>query len=129
MGSYGIGISRLVGAIIESSHDENGIIWPEAVAPFTVGLVNLKSKDTEAITVCENIYNTLNQAGIEVLYDDKDDSPGAKFSRMDLIGLPKQIIYGNNSLKDQMIEIKDRKTSHTEKIKIRDLASKLITSK
>ena len=94
MGSYGIGISRLVGAIIESSHDENGIIWPEAVAPFTVGLVNLKSKDTEAITDCENIYNTLNQAGIEVLYDDKDDSPGAKFSRMDLIGLPKQIIYG-----------------------------------
>mgnify|MGYP001322811985 CR=1 FL=1 len=89
----------------------------------------MKSKDTEAITVCENIYNTLNQAGIEVLYDDKDDSPGAKFSRMDLIGLPKQIIYGNNSLKDQMIEIKDRKTSHTEKIKIRDLASKLITSK
>ena len=88
----------------------------------------MKSKDTEAISVCENIYNTLNQAGIEVLYDDKDDSPGAKFSRMDLIGLPKQIIYGNNSLKDQMIEIKDRKTSHTEKIKISALVGKLITS-
>ena len=129
MGSYGIGISRLVGAIIEASHDENGIIWPEAVAPFTVGLVNLKSKDTEAITVCENIYNTLNQAGIEVLYDDKDDSPGAKFSRMDLIGLPKQIIFGNSSLKDQMIEIKDRKTSHTKKVRISDLSGKLIISK
>ena len=129
MGSYGIGISRLVGTIIEASHDENGIIWPEAVAPFTIGLVNLKSKDTEAISVCENIYNTLNQAGIEVLYDDKDDSPGAKFSRMNLIGLPKQVIFGNNSLKDQMIEIKDRKTSHTEKVKITDLIGKLITSK
>jgi prolyl-tRNA synthetase len=85
----------------------------------------LKSKDTEAIAICENIYNTLNQAGIEVLYDDKDDSPGAKFSRMDLIGLPKQIIFGNNSLKDQMIEIKDRKTSHTEKVKISDLVGQI----
>ena len=129
MGSYGIGISRLVGAIIEASHDENGIIWPEAVAPFTVGLVNLKSKDAEAISNCENIYNTLNKSGIDVLYDDKNDSPGAKFSRMDLIGLPKQIIFGNNSLKDQMIEIKDRKTSQTEKVKITDLVGKLITSK
>ena len=125
MGSYGIGISRLVGAIIESSHDERGIIWPEAVAPFSVGLINLKTKDQDACSICDDIYNNFLQRGIEVLYDNKDDSPGAKFSRMDLIGVPTQIIFGNNSLKDQLIEIKIRKSGQTEKVKIIEIVDKI----
>jgi len=125
MGSYGIGISRLVGAIIESSHDENGIIWPDSVAPFAVGLINLKAKDKDAIAMCEAIYQDLIGAEIDCLYDNKDDSAGAKFSRMDLIGLPKQIIFGNNSIKDSTVEIKDRKTGHTELVNISEIVSKI----
>ena len=79
MGSYGIGISRLVGAIIESSHDDNGIIWPDAVTPFALGLINLKIKDPEAVTMCEQLYQTLNKAGIETLYDDKTIVPVQNF--------------------------------------------------
>lgn len=125
MGSYGIGISRLVGAIIESSHDENGIIWPDSVAPFAVGLINLKAKDKDAIAMCEAVYQDLISAEIDCLYDNKDDSAGAKFSRMDLIGLPKQIIFGNNSIKDSTVEIKDRKTGDTELVKISEIVSKI----
>ena len=125
MGSYGIGISRLVGAIIESSHDENGIIWPDSVAPFAVGLINLKAKDKDAIAMCEAVYQDLISAEIDCLYDNKDDSAGAKFSRMDLIGLPKQIIFGNNSIKDSTVEIKNRKTGHTELVKISEIVSKI----
>ena len=125
MGSYGIGISRLVGAIIESSHDEKGIIWPSAVAPFAVGLINLKVKDTDAKSMCEDLYQTLINAGIETLYDNKDDSAGAKFSRMDLIGIPKQIIFGNNSIKDSTVEIKDRKSGQIEVVNINEIISKI----
>ena len=125
MGSYGIGISRLVGAIIESSHDEKGIIWPSAVAPFTVGLINLKVKDTDAKSMCEDLYQTLINAGIETLYDNKDDSAGAKFSRMDLIGIPKQIIFGNNSIKDSTVEIKDRKSGQIDVVNINEITSKI----
>ena len=125
MGSYGIGISRLVGAIIESSHDEKGIIWPSAVAPFTVGLINLKVKDTDAKSMCEDLYQTLINAGIETLYDNKDDSAGAKFSRMDLIGIPKQIIFGSNSIKDSTVEIKDRKSGQIEVVNINEIISKI----
>ena len=125
MGSYGIGISRLVGAIIESSHDEKGIIWPSAVAPFAVGLINLKVKDTDAKSMCEDLYQTLINAGIETIYDNKDDSAGAKFSRMDLIGIPKQIIFGNNSIKDSTVEIKDRKSGQIEVVNINEIISKI----
>ena len=125
MGSYGIGISRLVGAIIESSHDERGIIWPSAVAPFAVGLINLKVKDTDAKSMCEDLYQTLINAGIETLYDNKDDSAGAKFSRMDLIGIPKQIIFGNNSIKDSTVEIKDRKSGQIDVVNINEIISKI----
>ena len=125
MGSYGIGISRLVGAIIESSHDEKGIIWPNAVAPFAVGLINLKAKDADAKIMCEDLYQALNSAGIETLYDNKDASAGAKFSRMDLIGLPKQIIFGKNSVTDKTVEIKDRKTGQLEVVNISEIISKI----
>ncbi len=110
MGSYGIGVSRLVGAIIEASHDEAGIIWPESVAPFRVGLVNLRAGDTRCTAAADDLYGKLERAGIEVLYDDRDESPGAKFAAMDLIGLPYQLVIGPRGLDKGVVEFKDRKT-------------------
>jgi prolyl-tRNA synthetase len=110
MGSYGIGVSRLVGAIIESSHDENGIIWPLAVAPFHVGLLNLKTQDQTVNDLCDSLYNQLKDNKIDVLYDDRDERPGTKFADMDLIGLPYQIIVGTKTVETGLLEIKNRKT-------------------
>src|SRR5258708_24876267 len=86
MGSYGIGVSRLVGAIIEASHDAAGIVWPESVAPFKVALVNLKPDDGAVSGACTKLYDTLQAKGVTVLHDDRDLRPGAKFADMDLIG-------------------------------------------
>ncbi len=108
MGSYGIGISRLVGAIIEASHDDAGIVWPQAVAPFDVGLINLKVGDAETDGACEIFYKSLREAGLDVLYDDRDDRAGAKFAAMDLIGLPWQLIVGPKGLKAGEVELKER---------------------
>ena len=94
MGSYGIGVSRLVGAIIEASHDEAGIVWPEPVAPFDVGLINLKTDDEDCNETCQTIYRRLAETGVEVLYDDRPGRAGVKFAEMDLIGLPWQLIVG-----------------------------------
>ncbi len=110
MGSYGIGVSRLVGAIIEASHDDKGIIWPEAVAPFKIGLINLKAGDTKADTLAEGLYTQLKTAGIDVLYDDRDERAGTKFADMDLIGLPWQVVIGNKTIDTGMVEVKYRKT-------------------
>ncbi len=110
MGSYGIGVSRLVGAIIEASHDENGIIWPESVAPYKVGLINLRHGDDACTKACDDMYASLKDAGIEVLYDDRDKKAGAKFADMDLIGLPWQIVIGPRGVKDGVVEFKNRKT-------------------
>jgi prolyl-tRNA synthetase len=109
MGSYGIGVSRLVGAIIEASHDEAGIIWPESVAPFKVGLVNLRAGDARCAAAADDLYAKLNRAGIDTLYDDRDDSPGAKFAGMDLIGLPYQLVIGPRGLDKGIVEFKERK--------------------
>jgi prolyl-tRNA synthetase len=108
MGSYGIGVSRLVGAIIEASHDDAGIIWPRAVAPFDVGLINVKSGDRNTDAACEDAYAKLEAAGLSVLYDDRDDRPGAKFAAFDLIGLPWQIIVGPKGIKSGEVELKQR---------------------
>lgn len=110
MGSYGIGVSRLIGAIIEASHDDDGIIWPESVAPFQVGLVNLKTGDAECDKACDEFYKALTDAGVEVLYDDTDDRAGAKFATMDLIGLPWQVVIGPRGLKEGKVELKSRAT-------------------
>ncbi len=116
-GSYGIGVSRLIGAIIEASHDEAGIIWPEAVAPFQIGLINLKSGDaTDA--ACETVYETLTKAGRDVLYDDTNERPGAKFTSMELIGIPWQFIIGPRGLANNMVEIKNRATGEKEEISL-----------
>ena len=110
MGSYGIGVSRLVGGIIEASHDENGIIWPKSVTPFGAGVLNLKPGHEEADKVSESIYNSLLEVGVDPLLDDEKGSIGVKFSRMDLIGLPYQIAVGPRGLKDGLVEVKDRAT-------------------
>jgi len=110
MGSYGIGVSRLVGALIEANHDEAGIIWPESVAPFHVGLINLRSGDMRCRAAADDLYGKLQNVGIEVLYDDRDESPGAKFATMDLIGLPEQIVIGPRGLAAGTVEIKNRRS-------------------
>ncbi|MCB1477862.1 MAG: proline--tRNA ligase [Rhodobiaceae bacterium] len=108
MGSYGIGPSRLAAAIIEASHDDNGIIWPASVAPFDAGLVNLRAGDEKTDSTCAGLYAELEAAGVEVLYDDTDDRAGAKFANMDLIGLPLQVVVGPKGLAENTIEVKTR---------------------
>jgi prolyl-tRNA synthetase len=115
-GSYGIGVSRLVGAIIEASHDDNGIIWPAPVAPFDISLINLKKGDAKTEAACEELYVKLTAAGRDVLYDDTDDRPGAKFATHDLIGSPWQIIVGPRGLEKGTVEVKNRATLRREEI-------------
>ncbi|HVB15787.1 MAG TPA: His/Gly/Thr/Pro-type tRNA ligase C-terminal domain-containing protein, partial [Stellaceae bacterium] len=110
MGSYGIGVSRLVGALIEANHDDAGIIWPESVAPFRLGLINLRPADDKCRLAADELYVKLRNAGVGVLYDDRDESPGAKFAAMDLIGLPDQLILGPRGLASGTIEVKNRRT-------------------
>jgi prolyl-tRNA synthetase len=110
MGSYGIGVSRLPAAIIEASHDEAGIVWPVPVAPFEVGLVNLKSGDPATDAACDSLYGQLQKAGLSVLYDDTEERAGAKFASMDLIGLPFQLIVGPKGVKAGEAEVKERKS-------------------
>ena len=116
MGSYGIGVSRLVGAIIEASHDDAGIVWPESVAPFHVGLINVKCDDAACARAGDDLYARLRRAGIEVLYDDGEERAGAKFANMDLIGLPWQIIVGPRGIKGGVVEVKERRTGRREEM-------------
>jgi prolyl-tRNA synthetase len=116
MGSYGIGVSRLVGAIIEASHDEKGIIWPESVAPYKVALINLRPGDGECAGAADTLYETLQNAGVETLYDDRDERPGVKFADADLIGLPWQVVVGPRGVKAGVVEFKNRATGETEEI-------------
>ncbi len=122
MGSYGVGISRLVGAIIEVFHDDYGIKWPKAVAPFHVGIINIKISDSDCCEASESIYKALSNKGIEVLYDDRDERPGAKFSDMDLIGLPIHITVGPKGLKDGMVEVKNRQNGNREHVDLNNIA-------
>lgn len=125
MGSYGIGVSRLVGGIIEACHDENGIVWPDGVAPFHVGIINMRAGDEECDTACEQAYQALELAGIDALYDDTEDRAGGKFARMDLIGLPWQIVIGPRGLKNGVVEVKNRKTGEKEELPLADALAKV----
>jgi prolyl-tRNA synthetase len=125
MGSYGIGPSRLVAAIIEASHDEAGIIWPDSVAPFDVALINLKTGDAATDAACTEIQASLEAAGLTVLYDDRDERPGAKFATADLIGLPWQVIVGPRGLAEGKVEIKRRAGGERETIAPIDLIARL----
>jgi prolyl-tRNA synthetase len=118
MGSYGIGVSRLVGALIEANHDDSGIIWPESVAPFRLGLINLRAADAKCRAAADDLYGKLRGAGVDVLYDDRDESPGAKFAAMDLIGLPDQLILGPRGLAAGTIEVKNRRSGQREDMPI-----------
>jgi len=125
MGSYGIGVSRLVGAIIEAHHDDAGIIWPENVAPFSVGLINLRTGELECDRACETIYDKLCAGGIDVLYDDREERAGAKFAEMDLIGLPWQIIVGPRGLKTGVVELKNRESGDREELSVDSALSRV----
>ena len=125
MGSYGIGVSRLVGGIIEASHDAAGIVWPDAVAPFDIGLINLKPDHPGCSAACDKLYEELRQAGREVLMDDRATRAGGKFADMDLIGLPWQLIVGPRGLEKGMVEIKRRASGEREDISIADARTRL----
>jgi prolyl-tRNA synthetase len=116
MGSHGIGVSRLLGAIIEASHDDNGIIWPEGVTPFHCGIVNLKTGDAEADAACEALYDSMVALGLEPLYDDRNERAGGKFATMDLIGLPWRITVGPRGLKNGVVELTSRRTGESEEL-------------
>lgn len=116
MGSHGIGVSRLLGAIIEASHDDKGIIWPEGVTPFHVGIVNLKQGDDEADAACETLYKSVSALGLEPLYDDRNERAGGKFATMDLIGLPWRITVGPRGLKNGVVELASRRTGDSEEL-------------
>jgi prolyl-tRNA synthetase len=124
MGSYGIGVSRLAGGIIEASHDAAGIVWPESVAPFKVALLNLKPDDGAVSAACQKLYDGLG-AGGQVLYDDRDLRPGAKFADMDLIGIPWQVIVGPKGLAAGRAELKNRKTGHREELALDQVVSRV----
>jgi len=116
MGSHGIGVSRLLGAIIEASHDDKGIIWPEGVTPFHCGIVNLKQGDADADGACDQLYTALTQAGLEPLYDDRSERAGGKFATMDLIGLPWRITVGPRGLKNGVVELTSRRTGESQEM-------------
>jgi prolyl-tRNA synthetase len=125
MGSYGIGPTRVAAAIIEASHDKDGIVWPVSVAPFEVGLINLKAGDKDTDYACNDLYQKLELAGISVLMDDTDDRAGAKFASMDLIGLPFQLIVGPKGIKTGEVEIKERKSGERASLSMEAAVRKL----
>jgi prolyl-tRNA synthetase len=125
MGSYGIGVSRLVGTLIEANHDDAGIIWPQTVAPFRVGLINLRPADPRCRAAADELYGKLLGAGIEVLYDDRDESPGAKFATMDLIGLPDQLVIGPRGIAAGTVELKHRRTGERRDMSVETVLDQL----
>ena len=126
MGSHGIGVSRLVGAIIEASHDDKGIIWPEGVTPYHCGIINLKQGDEEADSACESLYQRLGAAGLEPLYDDRKERAGGKFATMDLIGLPWRITVGPRGLKNGVVELTNRRTGESDEMSPEAAIKKLV---
>jgi prolyl-tRNA synthetase len=126
MGSYGVGVSRLVGAIIEASHDEAGIVWPEAVAPWRVGLVTMRADDQPSREAAEQLYGHLLGAGVETLYDDRDERGGAKLASMDLIGLPWQLIVGPRGIATGTVELKNRRTGEKLELSVESALARLV---
>jgi prolyl-tRNA synthetase len=125
MGSYGVGVSRLMGAIIEASHDESGIIWPESIAPFRAGLINMRVDDAACASASDTLYSQLQDAGVEVLYDDRDERGGAKFATMDVIGLPWQLIVGPKGLEKGVVELKNRSTGERQELSTESALARL----
>jgi len=124
-GSYGVGVSRLVGAIIEACHDDAGIKWPEAVAPFKATILNLKQGGSDTDTACESLYRELQAKGVDVLYDDTEQRAGAKFAAADLIGIPWQIMVGPKGLAEGKVELKRRSDGSRENLSADDVVAQL----
>src|SRR5205823_12063707 len=120
------GVSRLVGALIEANHDDSGIIWPESVAPFRLGLINLRPADDKCRAAADDLYAKLCGAGVAALYDDRDESPGAKFAAMDLIGLPDQLIIGPRGLAAGTIEWKERRSGARQDLPLDGATAKFV---
>ena len=124
-GSYGVGVSRCVGAIIEASHDENGIIWPDEVAPFGAGIISMKPDDADVAAVADEAYAKLTAAGKDPLYDETADRAGPKFARMELIGLPWQLTVGPRGVKNGTVELKRRATGEKEDLSLESAINKI----
>jgi prolyl-tRNA synthetase len=118
MGTYGIGITRTVAAVIEQSHDENGIVWPVPIAPFHVHVLPVNQKHDASRETAERLTSELEQRGIEVLYDDRDERPGAKFKDADLLGMPLRVTIGDRGLAEGVVEVRDRKSGTVEKVPV-----------
>ena len=129
MGSYGVGLSRLVGAVIEANHDQNGIIWPKEISPWDYNIINLKSGDVNCDNICLKLYNIMKNKGLNILYDDTDERAGVKLARADLIGLPYQIIIGPKGIKEQSYDIKCRKSGDISKLSYNELLNLVQTKK
>ena len=129
MGSYGVGLSRLVGAVIEANHDEKGIIWPKEITPWDYNIINLKSGDNECEKICSDLYKLMNKNTLKVLYDDTDDRAGTKLARADLIGLPFQIIIGPKALKGRVYDLKCRKSGDISRLSYDELLNFVQTNK
>ncbi|AQS48702.1 MULTISPECIES: proline--tRNA ligase [Thioclava] len=126
MGSHGIGVSRLVGALIEANHDDKGIIWPEGVTPFHVGIVNLKQGDVSCDSACEALYRAFLDHGLDPLYDDREERAGAKFATMDLIGLPWRITVGPRGIAANKVELTCRRTGESEEMPAEEAVEKIV---
>ena len=126
MGSHGIGVSRLLGAIIEANHDDKGIIWPEEVAPFKVGIINVKQGDDGSDAACADLYSALTKAGVEVLYDDRNERAGGKFATMDLIGVPWRVTIGPRGLANGVVELTNRRTGESEEMSAEAVLARLV---
>jgi prolyl-tRNA synthetase len=125
MGSYGVGVSRLVGAIIEASHDDAGIVWPETVAPWKVGIVTMRQDDQPSVAAAEELYASLQLAGVETAYDDRDERGGAKLATMDLIGLPWQLIVGPRGIAAGTVELKRRSSGERQELSVESALARL----
>jgi prolyl-tRNA synthetase len=128
MGTYGIGVTRIAAAAIEQNHDKDGIVWPVAIAPFEVALLSLQAGDAQVTEVAERLYAELNKAGVEVLFDDRDERPGVKFKDADLIGLPYRIAVGKKGVAEGTVELKARRSPEVVKVKIED-AVRMVSEK
>ncbi len=124
MGSYGIGIERIISAVVEQNNDEKGIIWPINIAPYKVAIVVINPKEEKQLSVGEEIYNKLNEQGIDTILDDRNERPGVKFNDMDLIGIPVRITIGKK-INDDILEIKLRKEDTVEECKVEDVIEKI----
>ena len=128
MGSYGIGVSRLVGGIVEANHDDKGIIWPDSVAPYGVAVINLKPGSDVCDRACQLLYEELQTIGMDPMLDDRDERPGAKLAAMDLIGIPWQIVVGPRGMENGIVEVKRRKTGETQEVSVSEALGLVIGS-